>query len=89
MVELVFNPGGLVSILFEFEPAHDGGLAGAVVAFGAVGPPAFAGDEVELAVAIDVDDHQAMRLREGLVDFMLFPFAFADLFVPPDAVVVG
>lgn len=54
VVELVLDPSRFVSVLLEFEPAHDGGFAGAVVALGAVRPKAFASDEIEQAVAVDV-----------------------------------
>ena len=48
----------------EFEPINDGGGVGLGVAFGAVRPVAFTGDDIEEPVAVDVGEDGGVRLGE-------------------------
>ena len=53
-----------------------------------MGPPALAGDEVLKAVAVDVGDAKAMRLRETAVNLVPTP-AVLGLLIPPDTKIMG
>ena len=48
----------------ELEPVEDGGGARLGVGFGAVDPEAFAGDDVEKVVAIDVGEVEGVQTEQ-------------------------
>src|ERR1022692_2959145 len=76
---------GVLAVLIPID-AERFALAGVVAVVGHV---ALAGDQVLLAIAVEIHQHRGVRLRPCVVDDMVQPFSVGRLLEPHQAVIVS